>query len=415
MKRTFVSLLFAAVAFTCAIQVGDTQDKKPVVPEPPPINGLHRGAKRTPFPKIIDAVKSGKAGIYRAAAPPASVIVVPKRLSYWGNNQYGDCVSAESAFSIADYSTFIGMTEIFVTDAAIISWANSHGFLNGADLLEVMTAMGQDGVKDENGVLRKAGKPSSVDFSNEDTLKSAIAQGPVSIAIDANALPSGAGNKSAWYSFGNKNASSTDHCVSLHGYGATADLFKQFNITPPANAPANGYYLYTWSTIGIVDHAWIMGTVSEAWVRNPTTTDLVPPPPPTPPPATVTVSVPNVTGAGGSPVKFAPTASGGVSPYIFLFSYGDGVQDAAGTHVFKSSGSFTVTVTAVDSRGQTGVGTCTAAIGTGPTPVPPGPTPVGAGTIFWTINGTTSQYELMPIGTRNAFKQLQDLIGPMVP
>lgn len=405
--------LFAFLALAIAAPFGGTQ-----VPPPPKLNPspapFPRGAQRTPFSKIIEAVKSGNAGIYRATTPPPQVIVVPKRLSYWGNNQYGDCVTAESVFAIAAYSTFLGMDEIFVTDATTINWAQSHGWANGAALLDVIQDMQRDGIKDEKGTVRKAGKPSSVDFSNEDTLKSALAQGPVSIAIDANALPSGAGNKSGWYAFGGRSYPNTDHCVSLSGYGATADLFKALNVTAPANAPTNGYLLFTWSTIGVVDHQWVMNTVVEAWVRNPTTTDLIPPPPPVPPPATVTVSVPNVAGSVGSPVKFAPTASGGTSPYVFLFDYGDAAQDAAGQHTYKANGTYTVKVTAVDSRGQLGTATCTAAIGTSPTP-PPGPTPVGAGNISWTINGVMSQYELMPLGTRDAIKKVQDLIGPMAP
>jgi hypothetical protein len=48
----------------------------------------------------------------------------------------------------------------------------------------------------------------------------------------------------------------------------------------PAGAPANGYY--TWSTIGVVDHAWIMSTCVEAWTRQPTTVGVPPLPGPTP-------------------------------------------------------------------------------------------------------------------------------------
>lgn len=383
------------------------------VPDPPPklTTGFPTGAKPTPFPKIIEAIQKGRATIHRAVAAPPQVISVPRRLSYWGNNQYGCCVTSESVFAIADYSTKLGMEEIFVTDATTIEWARSHGWLNGAFLLDVIQDMERDGIKDEKGILRKAGKPSSVDFSNEETLKSAIAQGPVSIAIASGRLPSGAGNKSGWYSFGGNRNQNTDHDVSLSGYGATADLFKALNVSPPTNAPTNGYFLYTWSTIGVVDHAWIMSTVVEAWVRNPTTTDLAPPPPPV---GTITVAVPPAFGGVGSPVKITPTASGGTSPYIFLFDYGDSSQDAAGTHTYKTAGQFKVTVTAVDSQGL-GTGTCIATIGTTPPPTPPPPGPGGAGTITWTIDGKTSQYELMPVGTRDALKKVTDLLGPIAP
>jgi len=327
------------------------------------------GAKRTPFPNIVAAIKGGKAHVYQAKAPPPQVITVPKRLSMWGNSQYGDCVSAESAFAIADYSTFLGLDEIFVTEPTIIAWAGAHGFLNGADLLEVIQAMQADGVKDEKGVLRKAGTPATVDYRTESVLQSAIAQGPVSIAIDASALPSGAGNKSGWYAFGGRSYPNTDHCVSLHGYGPTSELFKALGVAPPANAPASGYLLYTWSTIGVVDHAWIMNTVTEAWVRNPTTTGLTPPPPP-PPVLVVSVTMPAVTGTVGQPVRFTPTAVGGTAPYLFSFSYGDGVMDQSGSHTYKTAGTFTASVTAVDATGLTGTGTAQATITSGPTPPP---------------------------------------------
>jgi hypothetical protein len=196
------------------------------------------------------------------------------------------------------------------------------------------------------------------------------------------------------------------NCVSLGGYGPCTELFKALGVATPASAPANGYLLFTWSTIGVVDHAWLMGTCVEAWVRNPTVTDLAPPPPPV---GTITVVCQSVSGAVNTPVKFTPVASGGVSPYIFLFSYGDGAQDASGQHAYAAAGSYKVTVTAVDSKGSLGTGTCTATIGVNPPDPPIPPTPGGAGTIQWVIDGKTSSYELWPIGTK---QKLLDLIGP---
>jgi hypothetical protein len=320
-------------------------------------------------------------------------------------------------FSIADYSTFTGIDEIFVTDAVTISWANKHGYLNGAMLLDVMQDMGRDGIVDEKGVLRKAGTPSSVDFSNEDTLRSAIAQGPLSIAIDANALPSGAGNKSGWYAFGGRSYPNTDHCVSLCGYGPAKAVFEALGVPLPSGIDPNKivYLLYTWRTIGVVDHAWLMNTCVESWVRTPTVVGLAPPPPQPPPVGNITVTVPNVSGAVGSPVKFTPSATGGTSPYIFLFEYGDGTQDAAGQHTYKTGGSWKANVTAVDSKGAFGQGSCVASIGVDPPqppipPNPPTPIPVSNGTITWTINGVTSQYELFPVGTR---KQGIEIFGPL--
>ncbi len=412
MKRTIALAAVALLAFVPFVAPQAPKIDPPVI-QPAEGGQFPTGAIRTSFPKIIESIKSGKSGVYRATVPPPQVITVPKRLSYWGNNQYGMCVTTESIFAIADYSTALGIEEIFVTDANAIAWARARNYLNGAQLLEVMEDMQRDGVKDEKGTLRKTGKPSTVDFSNEDTLKSAIANGPVSIAIDAGALPSGAGNKSGWSAFGGRSHPNTNHCVSLHGYGPTSELFKALGLIAPANAPANGYYLFTWSTVGVVDHAWLMQTCAEAWVRSPTVVDLGPAPPPPPVPGTVTVAVSNVTGAAGVPVKIAPTATGGVSPYVFLTEWGDGAQDASNQHSYKANGSYTVTVTAVDIKGQIGSGTCIAAIGTTPTP-PPGP-PGGVGTISLNLDGTTRSFELFPIGSRDALKKAQDIIAPSVP
>lgn len=399
--KKLLSFLFLAAFIPLAIPVAETQEKKEEVK-------LHRGARRTPFLKIIESIKAGKAKIYAAKAPPPQVVVVPKRLSMWGNSQYGDCVSAESAFAIADYSTFLGMEEIFVTEATIISWARSHGWLNGADLLSVIQDMQKDGVADEKGTIRKAGTPSSVDYRTEATLQSAIAQGPVSIAIDANALPSGAGNASGWYAFGGRSYPNTDHCVSLCGFAKAVDAFKALGVPLPSGVDPNKivYFLFTWNTIGLVDHPWILGTVVEAWVRNPTVTNLTPPPPP--PVVKVTVAVPNVIGSAGTPVKFNPVASGGTSPYLFLFDYGDGIQDGSGTHTYKAADTFRVTVTAVDSAGQVGTGTCTATIGVTPGP---GPTPTPGGfTIVLPQDTPAGTYQLVNPAALDAIQKKLDAI-----
>jgi hypothetical protein len=196
----------------------------------------------------------------------------------------------------------------------------------------------------------------------------------VSVAINASALPSGAGNKNGWYVFGG-GQSGSNHNVSILGYGPTADLFKALGVASPANAPPVAYLTYTWSTIGVTDFPWIKRTVEEGWVRNPTVMDLAPPPPPV---GTITVAVANVTGSVGQPVNFAPVASGGTSPYMFIFDYGDSSQGASVSHTYKTGGVWQIMVTAIDSRGGMGTGTCTATIGiTPPPPPPPGPTPTG--------------------------------------
>jgi PKD repeat protein len=355
------------------------------------------GAKRTPLPKIMEAMRTGKLAVHKASgrALPASVTMVPPKLSMLGNDQYGDCVTAESCFSMEAFSVYSGLPEIVINDADAIAWASSHGFLNGADLLSVIQAMQADGIKDSTGTLRKAGTPATVDYTVEATLQSAIAIGPVSIGIDSTALPSGAGNASGWSAFGGSPQQFTneDHDVDVCGFGDAKTLFGVLNTPVPANAPTTGtlYLVYTWSTIGVVDHAWIMSTVGEAYVRNPTVVGLTPPTPP-PPPTPVTVAVADVAGTVGQAVTFQPQASGGTGPYKFGYTYGDGSpSDGTGTHAYAAAGTYTVSVTCSDSSGLFGSATCKATIGSGPTP--PNPT---APTITLTTDLPAGAYYVVP-------------------
>jgi hypothetical protein len=235
------------------------------------------GARPSPRHRLLSAIP------HRAVyAPPPQSAFVPKQLSVWKNDVYGDCVTAEEAFAKACYSP-----EIFIPDLVVVDWASRHGFLNGADLTSVMDAMQQDGFV-IGPQKYDDGHPSGVDWTNETTLQSAISQGPVKVSIDASALPSGAGNEQGWYAIGGGRNRNQDHCTSICGYGPPAWLYQQLNVPMPSvNFPPLCYLHFTWGTIGVVDHAWIQSTVGEAWLRNPTTVGqppLTPPPPPTPSP-----------------------------------------------------------------------------------------------------------------------------------
>ena len=56
----------------------------------------------------------------------------------------------------------------------------------------------------------------------------------------------------------------------------------------------------------------------------------------------------------GQTVSFNATASGGASPYTFSWSFGDSASDTGGSvlHAYSSRGSYNVTLTTMDSKGQ---------------------------------------------------------------
>lgn len=243
---------------------------------PPPAGVTFlRGARPSPPHKLLAAQP------FLGIVAPAQFAIVPKQLNMWGNSQYGDCVSAEEAFAKACHTP-----EIFIDEQTVIDWARKNGFLNGADLKEVCDAMEKHGFQVGNQ-LYNDGSAQGVDYSNESVLQAAIAQGNVKIAIDASALPSGAGNQQGWYKFGGGSFRNTDHCTSLSGYGTAGYLFGQLGVPVPSGVDPNKpncYLHFTWSTIGVVDHDWLMGTCTEAWVRSPTTVGVPPLPDPKPDP-----------------------------------------------------------------------------------------------------------------------------------
>ncbi len=238
-----------------------------------------RGARPSP-PHILLAARPHQV----VTAAPPQFAVVPKKLSMWKNNEYGCCVTSEEAFAKAWWSVRCGLPELLIPDAEVMRWADTGGFLNGADLVSVMDAMIHKGFL-VNGVTYGDGRYGGVDYSNEMVLQNAIFTGPVKIAIDADALPSSAGNQQGWYDVSGTRYTNTDHCVGLSGYGRADYLFQQLGVALPAGLAAStpGYLLFTWSSLGFVTHPWLMGTCVESWVRNPTTPGQSPPAPPTPP------------------------------------------------------------------------------------------------------------------------------------
>lgn len=239
-----------------------------------------RGAKPTSPEKKAKARKFQVMGM-----GPDQFAVIPQHLQMWGNDTYGDCVSAEEAFAKAAYSLQAGVSELTATDGEVVQWANSHGFLNGAELGEVLDAMHSQGMS-IGSVTYKDGEKQLVDYGNPAALKLAIATGPVKIAIDADALPQGAGNESGWFSTDTQRRTNYDHCVGLCGYGSAEYLFGVLGKPLPSELMPNigGYLLFTWSTIGFVTLGWINACCCEAWVRKPTTEGYSPTPPPGPNP-----------------------------------------------------------------------------------------------------------------------------------
>ena len=253
----------------------------PPLLSPPIKKAVHpRGARPSPRSKIFRAPHHvAKAQI------PATFGVLPTQLSCWGNCTYGDCVSAEECFAKACYSVQLGAPELFIPEATIVTWAGSHGFLNGADLTSVMDAMASDGIT-VNGVTYKDGPYQSVDYTTYDTMCSAISTGPVKVGIAADQLQTAVdttNDANGWWCINFTVDQNEDHCIPIVGYGPASFCATVVGTPVPSGLdPKTPCYIAgTWGSFGVFTFQSLVNICGEAWLRSPTT---IPPPVPTPNP-----------------------------------------------------------------------------------------------------------------------------------
>ena len=79
---------------------------------------------------------------------PPNHLYFPKKLSVWHNDLHGDCVTAEEAFAKACHNP-----EIFITDSEVEKWAKAHGWYEGANLIDALTAMQTKGFSQDKKPL----------------------------------------------------------------------------------------------------------------------------------------------------------------------------------------------------------------------------------------------------------------------
>jgi hypothetical protein len=288
---------------------------------------------------------------------------VPAAKHYWGNNLYGDCVPVSYIASLAAWTTFCGQP-VIATDAEAIAFARQHGWLNGTWATDVLDVVQTQGVP-IGGKTYKCGPYSAVDYSNNSALQAATSIGPLMIAIDANALPSSAGNKDGWYVTGNTHDQNTDHEVTILGFGPAKWLYEQISAPLPAalSPDKQGFLVFTWSTIGFVDHDWVKGTVVECFLPNPTTIGFSPNPQPTTPTAKLTASATTV--QPGQAVTLTWTTTNAVAVTL-----NGGAVDKSGSATIAPAA--TTTYTLIAYAGESGA-TATSAVTVTVSNVPPPP------------------------------------------
>lgn len=273
MKKTLLVLLLAALALPGLCRADD------------PVPKYRTGAKPSTPQQLAAAphfLRDGKIGA------PAQFARIPDKVHIWGNNRYGDCVTAEEAFA-----KIAAHPHVWVSEQEVIEWAGRNGVLNGATLSEVLDEMRVRGLLASDGKRYQDGRAMVVDYRDRATLCDAIYKGPVKIAVASKPLIDSLNQydgKTGWAGVDYRTNNRTDHCVALLGYGPAEFLYTELaKKYPGANIPESlqrgefGYLLFTWGTIGFVNERSLQAICREAWVRSPTT-DGFPEPPPAPPP-----------------------------------------------------------------------------------------------------------------------------------
>lgn len=225
---------------------------------------LMRGARPTSKDRLAAAPRHAMLGL-----TPVQFLWLPQHLSMWGNQIFGNCVTAEEAFAKACYTP-----EIFIPQHKVVKWARQNWALNGAGLWEILTLMQTGGIYQGDSQYND-GPFKSVDWGYAALLRNAIAHGPVKIGVAADQLENvpGVGVANGWIATGFSYDSNLDHCTSLCGFGTFAWLTQQLGVPLPERIKPDtaGYAMFTWSTIGIIDVPSMLAITGEAWLRSPTT------------------------------------------------------------------------------------------------------------------------------------------------
>jgi hypothetical protein len=236
---------------------------------------LKRGARPTSRARLAAAMPFQ----IEVGTLPEYIFALPAQMNMQGNDQYGDCVSAEEA-----QNKCVG--GVYIQEATTISWATANGDLDGADLEPVIEQMEASGMS-QDGNIYGDGSPQAINYTDAPTMQAAIYQaitgeiaGQVKMGVAADQLPSGAGNANGWILTGASPDQNEDHCMGVCGYGTLAQfaaaIQQVYGITvtiPSGVDPTTmGYAVYTWSTIGWADvQSWV-NISGEAWIRTPNTT-----------------------------------------------------------------------------------------------------------------------------------------------
>ena len=266
-----------------AASVPPAPDVKPIAVPPQQVRA------RGPPPKFARGLKPTPPGVLKAAIRAGEPLMAKLRalpqppenydgsggvrdFTMFGNDIYGNCVTAEEAAAKRVISAKTGAPTVRIPDANVIDYCRKYGGLNGEYLDAVLTKMTKYGLVDDKGIEHKD-DPTAVALDGSKKLIVQLAiyyTGQIKVGVAANQIQNAMSNSYGWVLLNARPDSAEDHCVGYCGYGSLEFCCKTLGVAVPRGADPKRFCLimFTWATLGIVDWDSVQNITSEWWMRG---------------------------------------------------------------------------------------------------------------------------------------------------
>lgn len=252
-----------------------------------------RGAR----PSKAHKLQAQRPFIFRGTLPASVINTGGTPMQMDGNDTLGDCTCACLGNILDVVKRIMSYSGGAIPDANVIAWAKSHGFQDGAEIIDVTNALATDPMIDAGGNACLIGANAGVDYTDTKSVCGALASNyALDLGVDAQPLEDcGAGNSPVVVMpVLTKRYGNLDHSIPAFDYGAAGELatayHNAYNVPVSLGSvgdsePSIG--LETWASLVITPIRSFEQFVGEAHVIEsfpaPSPFGPTPPKPPTPP------------------------------------------------------------------------------------------------------------------------------------
>ena len=232
---------------------------------------------------------------FSGTLPPWTINSVPTRPQMDGNDRYGDCTCACLGNVIDVVKRILGVGGGPIPSANVVSWAISHGFQDGAEIIDVLDALATDPMIDGAGNACLIGPNSGVDYTDTESVYAALAYHyALDLGVDAQPFEdASAGNSPVCViPVLTQRYANIDHSVPAFDFGTASILAtsyaEAYGVSVSLGEVGDGepcLGIETWGTLCIVPVRSFELLAGEAHVIEKFPAPMPPPSPPSPTPS----------------------------------------------------------------------------------------------------------------------------------